>query len=62
MYKKDKILSDYAREVINRYDDHDRGKDSYKIDILELKLDMILTELDLYLYQQKHNLLVEEKR
>ena len=51
-YKRDRILVEYARAVINKYEDHMRRGD-VNIQPLELELDIALTKLDLFLIKQE---------
>jgi hypothetical protein len=51
--KKDRTLIEYARHVIDLYEDHDRSKDDTHFHILELELDMALSRIELEFMKRK---------
>jgi hypothetical protein len=52
-FKRDRTLIEYARHVIDLYEDHDRSKDDTNFHILELELDMALSRIELEFMRRK---------
>jgi hypothetical protein len=56
MFKKGRNLIEYARQVIDLYEDHNCSKETVAFYVMELELDMALTKIELALRKMKDDI------